>query len=220
MAFSIGMQWCARFTRLLPDNSQRRLLVDYMRRLGSTAHEALVANLHDAGLDDERQPPALGDHHVDAPPAIEREAARPDPPDTMLLPDLRDREALVVLTAVAQAMLRVCTALSAIVRRLVLSHVLHGHIMDLGYVLHVLQVRRNPANHYHAEQRRWQELLKRTPGLVYIWPRPLLPPLELLSTPNVAHTLDSIRETFSTRRHTMSFVCGTNPGPRHAWFFV
>ena len=46
MAFRIGMQWCARFTRLLPDAGQRDLLVDYMRRLTTTVIQALQDNLH------------------------------------------------------------------------------------------------------------------------------------------------------------------------------
>ena len=41
MAFSIGMQWCTRFTRLLATDADRYRLVQYMRTMRGTLHRAL-----------------------------------------------------------------------------------------------------------------------------------------------------------------------------------
>lgn len=46
MAFSIGLQWCSRFTMLL-DEPERKHLVSYMRNLRRTAQDALIQMMHD-----------------------------------------------------------------------------------------------------------------------------------------------------------------------------
>lgn len=79
MAFSIGMQWCVRFCRLLPNNDQRRLLVDYMRRLTQTVDSSLQESLRDAGLDsirtDRNRPATM----FRADPGPRRTSPRPRP---------------------------------------------------------------------------------------------------------------------------------------------
>ena len=49
MAFSIGMQWCAQFTQLLPNDRHRTFLVQYMRDLRRTVRRSLRSVLRDAG---------------------------------------------------------------------------------------------------------------------------------------------------------------------------
>ena len=117
-----GMQWCARFTRLLPDQEQRRTLVDYMRKLGKTVYAALEDNLRDAGLD-----VVAGNI-----PALVEDLEAPEPVPPLPVPTLNVpvREALVVITAMAHAMHRIGTTLAQMVRRLVLAGAVHGLGMD------------------------------------------------------------------------------------------
>ena len=48
MAFSIGMQWCSRFTQMLPTKQARSQLVDYMERVRLLLHSAIEQCLKDA----------------------------------------------------------------------------------------------------------------------------------------------------------------------------
>lgn len=187
-------QWCARFCLLLLRREQRTLLVDYMRRLTLTARRALEANLRDAGL------------HEDAPPPEDDAVVRPAstaPPAPLPLLGLPEREALVVVTAVASSMVRCSAALHTLLRRLILAHCIQGYHLDLGYSLRVYQVQR--ASSHILRQRHWQEETMRE-----------LLRSEGTTTLNPA-VLTHVRATFGTTSHTLRFVCATQPGPRVPW---
>lgn len=102
------MQWCTRFTQLLPDATHRERFVEYMRQLRNTARSSLEHNLRDADLvtgGDRPQPPVVrGDDEEKE----EKGVVAPCKKISVLSKD--ETNALVVITATALAMHRACVA--------------------------------------------------------------------------------------------------------------
>ena len=94
MSFGIGLQWCSRFTKILPSDAERLRLVEYMRAVRVRVHRAVSAVLRDGGV--ELDGPAAA--AVANAPA----AAVPVPPAPPV--DPRRDEALVVVAAVVAGM--------------------------------------------------------------------------------------------------------------------
>lgn len=212
------MRWCLRFTRLLPDNTHRRLLVSYMRRLKTTMQNALVENLRQAGIiTDEAKNPrnARKDNPIRTnvnvnwfscltllPPEtivpteedVHTAAPKPANPESFCTQPAVC-EALVVVSALVNSLLRGSVTLLGFVRRLILAFALHGYSMDAGYRLQVIQIRRT--RNLSQRQRFWKDQLSR----------------EMLIANGGQHLpLDELNRTFGTVVHTMRFVCGNQRG--------
>ena len=195
MAFSIGVQWCTRLT-LVPDPMDRKLLLGYMRSLGEDMERAMADNLRDADVLGEEDTGGAAAAAA-APPVPSHDRPPPPPPPALAPPT---REALTVCTAVAHHLRRCCLSMHAVVRRLLIAYALHGHSLEgSGYQLTVVRVQRRSLLH---DQRRWQELVVR----------------EVLGT-GAPYPVDvrGLRARFGRSVTALRCVCGTAPGPRHAW---
>ena len=205
MAFAIGLQWCTRFTQLLPSAAHRAALVGYMRQLRQTMERTLQHSLRDAdageaggggGPQDPAEEQEVGGHANNA------NASAPLP--SSVPPPLSDpeRDATIVCTAFASAALRVCTACVALVRRLVLAYAVHGYRPSAGWSLAFTERRLAPAG--ALSQRTWHEALNQQL-------------LRFAEPSAVADRLAEVQRMFAVPVHTVRLVCGTLPGPRYAW---
>lgn len=199
------MRWCLRFTRLLPDNSHRRLLVNYMRKLKDTMQGALKKSLETADVLGDTFSGAKNDPVPLDPGTVPSPAE--DNPAPMAVPNVKEPsmlcarpavcEALVVVAALSNGLLRGCVSLMGFVRRLILSHALNGYTMDAGYALRVSQLRRTRT--LEQRQRFWKEQFSR----------------QMLA--NGELPVEDVYRTFGTVIHILRFVCGTRQGPQTTW---
>lgn len=114
MAFSIGLQWCTRFTRLLATDEDRVRLVQHMRNMRSTLHRALRQSLDTMPLTG-RGTETEGSGEDVAPVRTNWER----PIVHAVMPNAEDMDSLVGIGAVVMATLHGATRLGVILRRLV-----------------------------------------------------------------------------------------------------
>lgn len=188
MAFTVGLQWIAKFTRLVPTDDERAHLVDYMRNVRGQFHTAMQNSLRSASR---MEVDALGNE------IREDDAIVPLAPGPGIMPapvTTKQIDALVVVGALVRRVALVTHSLYATLRRTILAHAVCGHRTHGGYVLSIRTIQREsfPAKTWKALV--VQELVR------------------MGSTP-VTH----VEKLFARSTQTMRLVCLDGPGPRYAW---
>ena len=190
MAFSIGMQWCARFTRRLPDNAHRAQLVQYMRDIRGRVHKALVLALRDAEV-------VATEEAAPAPPAAPVVA---DVPADAAPPDMRPLAALVAVAGVTSAASTAVSDLRELLRTFILAYAAAGYDPPSEhYRIRVRRVARNPAT---AGAKYWQQ-------------RVALAVLD--EGGDGASRMATIEKLYGRTSSTLKTVCASPPGARYAW---
>ena len=145
MAFSIGMQWCSCFTRMLPNAGARRRLVEYMRNIRVKVNHAIQQCLRDAALSD--------DTPIDTSiiPVIISE----DPPQIESLPRDEVIEASVAVYAMVNAITLQCHGLHDICRRVIMACAAEGWRPHPGFRIRARKVVR--VREIGQRQRFWKQ---------------------------------------------------------------
>ena len=133
MAFSIGLQWCTRFTRLLPNDSARKELVVYMHSMRTLVHKAIQQCLKDAAL----METAENDEGILDPPVVEPAEPGPGLPDENLL------NAIVSVSGIVNAMVRFCDDMRMICRHVMMSCLMNGYRTHNGFHIQCRNVNRS-----------------------------------------------------------------------------
>ena len=111
MAFSIGMQWCSRFTCLLPNSAMREQLVKYMDDVRVLVGRAIQQCLRDAALIED----SLTDNQVlDVPTMTNTQPLVHIPAPAFM-------DSLVVVGAIINAILKQCQGMRDLIRKLIMS---------------------------------------------------------------------------------------------------
>ena len=145
MAFSIGMQWCSCFTRMLPNAVARRQLVEYMRNIRQKVNHAITQCLRDAALSD--------DTPLDTSilPVIVSE----DPPEVDSLPPDEFIDASVAVTAMVNAIMLQCHGLRDTCRRVIMACAAEGWKPHPGFRIRARKVVR--VREIGQRQRFWKQ---------------------------------------------------------------
>jgi hypothetical protein len=140
MAFSIGMQWCSRFTRLIPEHAQPRL-VEYMSHMRVLVHGAIQQCLREASLDEEEDSNAV-------PEAL--------PKQSLAAPGVNTMDALVAVGGVFNGMQTMCTYLRDACRSLIVAFAAHGGTSRAGFSVRARRIRR-PVSRLQETEAFWKE---------------------------------------------------------------
>lgn len=204
MAFSIGLQWCTRFTRLLANADHRRRQVTYMRRVQAEAEHAVTLSLQAVQDDDDdgrgaRHGPADGPTGVDDDEDDAISNRREVPP----LPDAA-YDALVVIGALLSALITAAGECASLVRAMVLACAVHGRAPDpqSGFRLRVRRVRRPRRGADAAVAHVFEERVA-----AEMWRAGF----------RSADDFAQLRAEFGRLVRTVRYACGSVPGPRYAW---
>jgi hypothetical protein len=142
MAFSIGLQWCSRFTRILPTPQHRAQLVEYMRSMRGRVHEALRRCLGDAELGGTPEP---------VPPAPVLHPSPAIQPASELL------DAITMFGCLTSATLSTCSRLRTVTRTVIMALAANGAQAHGGYLISARRVRRSA----ESSMRFWSERVAR-----------------------------------------------------------
>lgn len=235
MAFSIGLQWCTRFTRLVANAEQRQQLVGYMQRVQADAERAVAATLREVQVeDDDRGAADRPDDGPGGPAAAPRVAPAPAPAAPVRA------DALVVVGALVHAMCDAASDLHGLLRLALLAYAAVGRAPPAasGFRLCVRRVARRavldgprvyqerlfaalPQAVVRRGARSVLLILENSPSIAsWLW-------LELLEWADgrvalrqeglQTASLDAVFEAFGYTSTAVRHVCRDAPGPRYAW---
>ena len=179
MAFSIGMQWCSRFTRLLPEGVQKEL-VDYMSRMRILAQTAMQRCLREAALGD-------NDDAINSPLGSIQELNT-----SLAVPEASTTDALVAIWGVILALQGICKQLREFCRSLIVAFASHGWATQAGFSVKTRRIVRQQLD-IGQTQRFWKEQVGRQ--------------LQKQQTSNFVAELGRIQRDFSVTRSTLRILC-------------
>ena len=145
MAFSIGMQWCSRFTVLLATSQLRQHLIQYMRNIRVLANRAIQQCLQDAALSEDVTSPSVA---VAASPVAGYVPTIQLPPDVVI-------DSLVTVSAIVNAALTQCQLMRNMCRKLIMSCAVAGLAPHSGFHITTRLIMRD--RHLLLQQPYWKE---------------------------------------------------------------
>ena len=188
MAFSIGIQWCTEFTRLIPNAYFREQMVGYMRSLKRDSFDAMRLSLQAAELGgDDTTIPRDG-------PSIAPVQPETAIPRTIAIAP-RALAASVAVCALVNAAINCTWDLRCLLRSLIVALDIQGHRPPKMYALTGGRIERG----VRAPNNIVREQVLRS----------------LRREDRTAIPLDTLQKTFGRSSHIVRFVCTASA--RHAW---